>query len=103
METILRSSNLQARKKPKRAVKWILPEQNFSYNDFEYHLRLRDLDLLPIKYRFILSDLLLFHSIFYTRCNINLPEYYIKYSDEEQIDSENALNHLIILVIVCKP
>ena len=68
----------------KRAVKWILSEQNFSYNDVEYHSRLRDLNLLPIKYRFILSDLLLFHSIFYNESNIKLPDYYVKYSDEEK-------------------
>ena len=36
----------------KRAVKWILSEQNFSYNDFEYLTRLRDLDLIPFKYKF---------------------------------------------------
>ena len=68
----------------KRAVKWILSEKDFSYNDVEYLSRLHDLDLLPLKYRFILSDLLLFHSIFYNKSNIDLPKYYIKYSDEDK-------------------
>ena len=40
--------------------------------------------MVPIKYRFIFSDLLLFHKIFYKKCNIDLPEYYVKYSDEDR-------------------
>ena len=68
----------------KRAVKWILSEQIFSYNDVEYLARLQDLNLVPIKYRFIFSDLSLFHKIFYKKCNIDLPEYYVKYSDEDR-------------------
>ena len=48
----------------KRAVKWILSEQFFSYNDVKYLARLQDINLVPIKYRFIFSDSLLFHKIF---------------------------------------
>ena len=68
----------------KRAVKWILSELNHSYNDVEYLNRLKDLDLMPLKYRFIYSDLLLFHQIFYKKSCIELPVYYIKYSDDER-------------------
>ena len=68
----------------KRAVKWILSEQQFSYSDDEYLARLQKLNIIPMKYRFILSDLLLFHQIFYKISNIDLPEYYTKYSGEDR-------------------
>ena len=45
---------------------------------------LKDLDLMPLKYRFIFSDLLLFHQIFCKKSCIELPAYYIKYSEDER-------------------
>ena len=68
----------------KRAVKWILSELDYSYNDVEYIKRLKDLDLLPLKFRFIFSDLLLFHQIFYKKSSIKLPVYYTKYTGDER-------------------
>ena len=40
-----------------RAVKWILGEQDHHYNDVEYLARLRDLDLLPMDFKFTFKDL----------------------------------------------
>ena len=76
-------SNKKLERIQRRAVKWILSEQDHSYNDFEYLMRLRDLDLLPLKERFITSDLLLFHDIYNNVSCIKLPDY-IKplFSDE---------------------
>ena len=68
----------------KRAVKWILSEMDHSYTDFGYLTRLKKLELLPFKYKFIFSDLLLFHGIFYQNTCIELPQHYIKYSIEER-------------------
>ena len=45
--------------------------------------RLRDLDLIPFKYKRFFNDLILFHKIFYNKTNIKLPQYYAKYSVEE--------------------
>ena len=59
----------------KRAVKWILNEYNFHYTDVEYKCRLRDLGLLPLKYHFILSDLIIFHKVFYKDYFVKLPSY----------------------------
>ena len=42
----------------------------------EYLARLRDLDLLPLKYRFMLSDLIMFYDIYNGKSCIKLPEYY---------------------------
>ncbi len=47
----------------KRAVKWILSEQDHSYNDLEYLMRLRDLDLLPMKVRFLCYPLISCYSM----------------------------------------
>ena len=68
----------------KRAVKWILSEMDHSYTDFGYLTRLKKLELLPFKYKFIFSDLLLFHGIFYQNTCIELPQHYIRYSIEER-------------------
>ena len=66
----------------RRAVKWILSEEGHSYNDMEYLMRLRDLDLLPLKERFITSDLLLFFDIYYDESCLKLPSY-IKHLSQE--------------------
>ena len=58
------SGILKLEKIQKRAVKWILSEQQCSYSDDEYLARLQKLNIIPMKYRFILSDLLLFHPFF---------------------------------------
>ena len=62
----------------KKGVKWILNEQYHHYNDWEYTCRLRDLDLLPIKYFFILNDLIIFHNCYF----IKLPVYFRPYNDD---------------------
>ena len=59
----------------RRAIKWILKEPNTSYSDQNFLLKQRELDILPMKYKFILSDLTLFHKIVYDKVNIKLPSY----------------------------
>ena len=59
----------------KRAVKWVLSEQDHHYGDYEYFRRLQDLDLLPIEFRLILSDLIFFHQIFYQLSTVTFPDY----------------------------
>ena len=66
----------------RRAVKWILSEEDHSYNEFEYLMRLRDLDLIPLDRKFQLSDLLLFFDIYQGDSCLKLPEY-IKHASEE--------------------
>ena len=68
----------------RRAVKWILSEQDHSYNDLEYLMRLRDLDLLPIRERFITSDLLLFYDIYHNSSCVKLPSYIKPVTVEER-------------------
>lgn len=59
----------------KRAVKWILDEQGHHYNDFEYMKRLKDLDILPLEYKFAYTDLVQFFKIYHDMSVVKLPEY----------------------------
>ena len=68
----------------RRAVKWILSEHDYHYNDFEYLSRLRDLDLLPLKYRFMLSNLVLFYNIYNNKSCVKLPGYYVPITNEDK-------------------
>ena len=68
----------------RRAVKWILSEQGHSYNDYEYLMRLRDLDLLPLKERFLTSDLLLFYDAYNDMSCVKLPSYVKHLSQNER-------------------
>jgi len=67
----------------RRAVKWILSEEGHSYNEHEYLMRLRDLDLLPLNRRFLFSDLLLFFDIYHGDSCLKLPEY-VKHLSQDQ-------------------
>ena len=62
----------------KRAIKWILKEPFVSYSDSEYLRKQRSLDLLPMKSKFLFTDLVLFHKVVYGLVNINFPNYVIK-------------------------
>ena len=67
----------------KRGVKWILDEQGHSYNTLEYMKRLFDLKILPLETKFVFTDLLLFHKIFYGTTCINMPDYITPVLDED--------------------
>ena len=43
-----------------KAIKWILNEEKFHYNDYEYYRKLQDLDILPINEKFDYTDLSVF-------------------------------------------
>ena len=69
----------------KRAVKWILSEEDFHYNDMEYMTKLKQLDLLPLEYRFLFSDLIMFYKIYNDVSCIKLPEYYTPIANEDRV------------------
>ena len=68
----------------KRAVKWILNEEYQHNSDLEYITRLKDLQLLPIKYFFVLNDLVRFQKIYNNNYCIKLPSYYRPYNDNDR-------------------
>ncbi len=59
----------------RKAVKWILGEQDHHYNDFEYLSRLKNLDLMPMELKFRFTDLVMFHNIYHGQSVIKLPDY----------------------------
>ena len=75
----------------KRAVKWILKEQHMSYTDETFLIKQKNLDVLPVKNKFLFSDLVLFYKITNKLVNINLPNYVIKVEPHmiEQVTRDN--------------
>ena len=57
--------------------------RDHSYNDIEYLVRLRDLDLFSLRERFIISDLIVIFDIFRGQSCLKLP-CYIKYLSLEE-------------------
>ena len=59
----------------KRCIKWILREESESYTPDMYLIKCRQLKILPLKYRLILKDLKLFHSMIIGTSPLSLPNY----------------------------
>ena len=59
----------------RRAVKWILGEEDYHYNDFEYLKRLKYLDILPMEYKFVYTDLVQFFKVYHEMSVVKLPSY----------------------------
>ena len=62
----------------RRGVKWILKEPFVSYSDSEFLAKQYKIDLLPMKYKFLHTDLALFHNVVHEAVNITMPKYIIK-------------------------
>ena len=58
----------------KSCVKWIVKEQFTHYNEVDYLEKLSSLNILPLEYKFILSDLLLFHKLVYEQIPVRNPK-----------------------------
>ena len=58
----------------KSCVKWILKEQFTHYNEDDYLEKLSSLNILPLEYKLILSDLLLFHKLVYEEIPVRIPK-----------------------------
>ena len=59
----------------KRAIKWINNEPFAHYNDEKYHSELRKLEILPMKFKFIYNDLVMFYKIINKLTHAELPSY----------------------------
>ena len=67
----------------RRAVRWILSEQQENYDELTYLTKLRTLDLLPIEFKLAHTDLSLFHRIVYRSTVIKLPYYLRQVTSED--------------------
>ena len=60
----------------KKCIKWILSEQELSYSHGDTYIRkCRQVNILPLRCRFKLNDLILFHKILNGLIPLHLPEY----------------------------
>ena len=57
----------------KRAIKWINGEQFVSYSEETFLKKQKDLDILPMKLKFILTDLIMFYKIVNSLVQLDLP------------------------------
>ena len=71
----------------KRCIKWILNEQFISYSNEEYHTKLRSLDILPMSYKFTLTDIVIFHKIIHNIIPVSLPHYITTRTNTRSCDS----------------
>ena len=85
----------------KRAVKWICKESHASYSDELFLQKQRDLDILPMKYKFIFSDIILFYNIINNNVQIKLPNYVERIEPQEvhsvtrsNINISKGIDHL---------
>ena len=80
----------------KRAVKWILDEEFHSYTNLDYLLKCKQLNFLPLYYKFTFNDLLLFHKIIYNLSPVKLPNYLYFYESRRRLRSCH-LDHLSLV------
>ena len=71
----------------KRCIKWILNEQFTSYSNTEYISKLQSLDILPLYYKFALTDLITFHKVVHHLIPVSLPQYLTSRSNTRSCDS----------------
>ena len=95
----------------KSSVKWILKEQYTPYSEAEYLEKLVSLNILPLEYKFILSDLLLFHKCVHeliplivpldtrTRSNANTTKKY-QLNSETQIRKKVLASSFFVRAII---
>ena len=81
----------------KRALKWIRKEMGTSYSiDELYYLHCKQLNILPIKFRFDYHDLKTLHLIVNGFSCINLPDYLKFYNGSTRLRSSH-LDHLSLV------
>ena len=85
----------------KRAIKWINQDYSASYssNDLLYYAHCKQLEILPVRYRFDYHDLKLFHLIVHKISCIKLPSYLHFYEGSSRLRSTH-LDHLSIVSTV---
>ena len=82
----------------KRALKWVFGEENISYScQSVYWKKCKEINVLPMWYRFNFTDLILFHKILHGLIQVNFPPYLHFYSDKSRL----RFCHLDSLSLVC--
>ena len=72
----------------KRAIKWIRNDRGVSYStDDLYYIHCKQLNILPIKFRFDYHDIKFFHSVVYNLSCVKLPDYLTFFSGSTRLRS----------------
>ena len=70
----------------KRAVKWILRQEYYSYSDVvTYYSKCKETNILPLSKHFELNNLMFFHKILNQLINIQLPPYIQRYNGQSRL------------------
>ena len=78
----------------KRAIKWILRQEYYSYSNIStYYSKCKETDLLPLSKHFELNDLLFFHKIINQQIDIRLPPYIHKYNGQSRLRNYHLDSH----------
>ena len=84
----------------KRAIKWILAEENLSYSTEQYIHKCKLVDILPLACKFDLNDLLFFHKVINNLVPISLPQYLSFYQGGSRLrqchlDSQSLVSSIV--------
>ena len=80
----------------KKCLKWILREEELSYAGEIYIQKCKQADILPLKYTFLLYDMVFSHEILCRRIPLYMPQYLSFFDGKSRLRS----THLDILSIV---
>ena len=87
----------------KKAIKWILAEEELSYHSYDCYVRkCRQVNILPLSCRFDLNDLILFHKVVNSYIPLNLPPYLTLFNGETRLRSTHLDNLCYISSIIPK-
>ena len=86
----------------KRAFKWIKCNEAISYsgNDLFYYTHCKQLNILPIKFRFDFHDMKFFHSVVYNYSCVELPSYIQNYSGRTRLRSSHLDENCFVSNII---
>ena len=76
----------------RKCIKWILSEQELSYSNEVYLRKCKQVNILPLLYRFTFNDMNLFHKVVYKIIPVTMPDYLTPYSGDSRLRSTHLDN-----------
>ena len=76
----------------KKCIKWILSELELSYSNEVYLRKCKQVNILPLLYRFMFNDMNLFHKVVYKIIPVTMPDYLTLYSGDSRLRSTHLDN-----------
>ena len=73
-------------------MKWIDGRLYDHYSDLKYRDKLKEFNILPIKFKFILTDLMLIYKIMHSLISIKLPKGFYVRNASEMRHTRNTAN-----------